>query len=420
MNPPLTSHLSPLTSHLSLLTEFPEGAGDWPNELSRRRFLQITGASIALAGTGACTRNPPEHIVPYVKQPEEIIPGKPLFFASALTLGGYARGVLVETHEGRPTKIEGNPDHPASLGASDLFMQAELLTLYDPERSHAVTNNGQISTWEAIVGELTSAAQEWKTNGGAGLRLLTRHETSPTFLDQARRLRAKYPAARWHEWEPLAAPAPPRIYHFEKAEVVVSLGADFLGSGPMSLRYARDFAAARRPNRSMNRLYVAESTPSLTGAMADHRIVIRPDQLEQFARDLQSSGGSDLAKLISGDLRAHAGKSLLVAGEFESAATYNAVRQLNDSLGNTGATVDYLASANHGAGDLRELIDDIQSGAVKTLSILGGNPAYDAPVDFGFTQLLSKIPRTVHFDLYADETAQHCVWHIPEAHELET
>ena len=219
-------HLPPMKG------EFPVNAADWPDELSRRRFVQLMGASIALGGATGCTRNPPEHIVPYVNQPEEIIPGKPLFFATALTLGGFARGVLVETHEGRPTKIEGNPQHPASLGASDVFMQSELLTLFDPDRSQALTNNGQISTWEAFLGELAMASQRWKLNSGADLRLLTRQETSPTFLDQIRRLLAKYPAAKWHEYEPLGTDPSHAIYHFDKAEVIVSLGADFLNSGP--------------------------------------------------------------------------------------------------------------------------------------------------------------------------------------------
>lgn len=414
MIPPLTSHLLPLTE------EFAPNASEWPHDLSRRRFLQMMSASIALGGTSGCTRNPPEHILPYQRQPEEIIPGKPLYFATALTLGGYARGVLVETHEGRPTKIEGNPQHPASLGASDVFMQAELLTLYDPQRSLAVTRAGQISTWDIFIGELTTAAQNWKTNSGAGLRILTRHETSPTFLDQMHRLLAKYPAAKWHEWEPLQVQQPQAIYHFDKAQVVVSFGADFLASGPMSLRYARDFAAARRPNNgAMNRLYVAESTPSLTGAMADHRMILRPDEIEKFASELES-GANPTAKLIGDDLRAHADKSLVVAGEFESAATHDAVQQLNESLGNIGATIDYVAAPNNGARDLRELVDEINAGAVETLLIIGGNAVYDAPAEFEFAKLVPKVKRSVHVGIYPDETAHLCQWHVREAHELET
>src|SRR4051794_15927368 len=251
--------MPPMTNWQSAIgNEFAPGANDWPNELSRRRFLQLMGASIALASTG-CTRNPPEHIVPYVKQPEEVIPGKLLFYATALTLGGFARGVLVETHEGRPTKIEGNPDHPASVGASDVFMQAELLTLFDPERSQAVLREKQISTWDALVGELTAAGEKWNVDGGAGLRILTRHETSPTLLDQFDRLLKKLPAAKWHEHEPLASAAPPALYHLDKADVILSLGADFLSD----LRCARDFASRRRPDQKMNRLYVVEATPSL-------------------------------------------------------------------------------------------------------------------------------------------------------------
>ncbi|MDQ2918895.1 MAG: molybdopterin oxidoreductase, partial [Verrucomicrobiota bacterium] len=301
-------------SSLRTIEEFPLGAGDWPNELSRRKFLKLMGASIALASAG-CTRNPPEFILPYRKQPEEIIPGKPLFYATALTLGGYARGVLVETHEGRPTKIEGNPLHPASLGSTDVFMQAELLTLYDPERSQAVRNKGQISTWGIFLGELSAATQQWKANGGAGLRLLTGHETSPTLRDQIARLLAKYPGAKWHEYEPLGTTVSETICHFDKAEIIVSLGADFL----TNVRYARDFAKARRPNGKMNRLYVAESTPSLTGTMADHRLVLPPEELEQFAHDLQTGGGSShLAQAIARDLQGHSGRSLVVAGECES------------------------------------------------------------------------------------------------------
>src|SRR5437588_5162273 len=403
---------------LRAIDEFTAGAADWPDELSRRKFIKLMGASIALAGT-SCTRQPPEKIVPYVRQPEEVVPGKPLYYATALTLGGYARGVLVETHEGRPTKIEGNPEHPASLGTSDAFIQAELLTLYDPERSQAVIREGQVSTWDLLLGDLTSAASTWKANGGAGLRLLTRHETSPTFLDQIAGLLAKYPSAKWHEYEPLAANAPHACYHCDKAEVILSLGGDFLASGPWSLRHAREFAAARRPNETMNRLYVAESTPTLTGAIADHRIVLRPDEVEQFARDLQSGSGSEIVRAISADLRAHAGRSLVIGGEFESAAIQDAARQLNETLGNIGVTVDYVPRASSAARDLSELVRDVDSGVVGTSLILGATPAADAPADFEFAKLLSKVSRTIHLGLYRDETAELCRWHAAEAHGLE-
>ncbi len=359
------------------------------------------GASVALASATACTRNPLEHIVPYQRQPEEIIPGQPLFYATALTLAGYARGVLVETHEGRPTKIEGNPQHPASLGATDVFMQAELLTLYDPERSQAVMHDGQISTWDIFLGELSAVR-------GDGLRILTPHETSPTLLNQIARLLAKYSTAKWHVHEPLASDAPRAQYHFDQADVILSLGSDFLGD----LKSAREFTKRRQPNESMNRLYVAESTPTLTGAMADHGLILKPDQLEQFARNLPAA--------IAADLRAHAGKCLVVAGECESPAIHEAARQLNESLGNVGATVEYLPATQNPAHDLHELVTDINAGAVKTLLILGGNPVYDAPADFDFANLLKKVPRVVHLGLYQNETAALAHWHIPEAHPLES
>ncbi len=407
-------------SSLRNFDEFVSDAADWPSELSRRRFLQLMGASIALAGTSGCTRNPPEHILPYQRQPEEIIPGKPLFYATALTLGGYARGVLVETHEGRPTKIEGNPQHPASLGATDVFMQAELLTLYDPERSQAVARNGQISTWEALTGELAVAARQWKTNGGEGLRLLTRHETSPAFLDQIARLLAKYPAAKWHAYEPLGASATNAIYHFDQAEVIVSLGADFLCNTAAGVRYGRDFATARRPHGTMNRLYVSESTPTLTGTMADHRFMMQPNELEQFAHDLRAGGSSAIAQAIVRDLRAHAGRSLILAGDFEAPALHAIARQLNDSLGNAGVTVDYPPAVQSAARDLPELVTELRAGSVDTLVLVGGNPAYDAPADLEFAEVLKNVPRAIHLGLYKNETAEHCLWHVAEAHELES
>ncbi len=410
--------------------EFPSAASEWPNDWSRRHFLKLMGASFALAGVTGCTRQPLEKIVPYVRQPEELIPGKPLFFATALTLGGYARGVLVETHEGRPTKIEGNPEHSASLGTSDVFMQAELLTLYDPDRSQAVMNKGQIGTWETFLGEIANAAQKWKADGGAGLRLLTRHETSPTFLDQIRRLLAKYPAAKWHEYEPVGSRNAGARYHIDKAEVILSLDADFLSIGPASLRYAREFATAGRAGANggiMNRLYVVEPTPSLTGAMADHRLPLKPNEIEAFAQSvadsikaqsIRSEENGKAAAEVAGDLRKHAGKCLVVAGESQSSAIHNLVRELNHSLGNVGATVEY-SPPTAVARDLPELAADINAGAVDTLLIIGGNPVYDAPADLEFSKVLAKVPRTVHIGLYREETAELSQWHIPEAHFLE-
>jgi MoCo/4Fe-4S cofactor protein with predicted Tat translocation signal len=412
--------------------EFPDGASEWLDPLGRRTFLKLMSASIALAGVGACTRQPLRAIVPYVRQPEELIPGRPLFFATALTLAGYARGVLVETHEGRPTKIEGNPEHPASRGASDIFMQAEILVLYDPDRSQAVIEGGQISNWDSFLGYLAGRAQEWRSNRGRGLRVLTRHETSPTFRDQLQRLSSKYPAAAWHEYEPLPTNIPSAVYHFDKAEIIFSIGADFLSSGPASLIQQRDFAAARRVTdraERMNRLYLVESTPTLTGAMADHRISLDPKGIADLLRGIRSALESDESnpspgqgKFISalvGDLRQYAGKSLVIAGPHEPPAIQEFACWCNELLGNVNVTVDYFAPDVR-RPDLGELVKEINAGSVETLLIIGGNPVYDAPADLEFARALAKVPNSIHIDLYANETAEHCRWHIPEAHALES
>ena len=398
--------------------EFGAGAGEWPNELSRRRFLQLMAASIALAGGSSCTRQPPEKIVPYLRQPEEIVPGKPLYYATALTLSGLARGVLVETHEGRPTKIEGNPQHPWSLGATDVFMQAELLTLFDPDRQTTVTHNGQISTWESLLGDLARHAATWKRNGGAGLRILTDSDSSPTSMDQLRRLLRKYPAAKWHVYDPLQSTAEPAIYHFDRAEVIVSLGSDFLCCGSTAIRYSRDFAAKRRSTAG-HRLYVAESTPSLTGAMADHCWVLDPQAIEQFALDLLSPKGG-IASAVVADLRAHSGRGLVAAGDFEHPGVHDAARRLNQLFGNVGQTVDYPPGVWGQARTLDELVRDLASGSVETLVMIGGNPVWTGPVDLNLREQLQRVPNTIHLGLYPDESAVACHWHVPEAHPLES
>ncbi|HEV7783959.1 MAG TPA: TAT-variant-translocated molybdopterin oxidoreductase, partial [Thermoanaerobaculia bacterium] len=242
--------------------EFPRQASEWvesPDDgVSRRRFLQLASASLALAGMTACTKQPVERIVPYVRQPEEIVPGVPQFYATSAVHGGYGMGVLAESHTGRPTKIEGNPDHPASLGATDVFAQASVLTLYDPERSQSVVNLGRIRTWGSFVNQMAGPVRAQQGLGGEGLRFLTGTVTSPTLADQMADLLARYPKARWHRWEPAAGHAARAasqaafgapldvVYDFTKARVVLALESDFLCEGPGSVRYSRDFAAQRR------------------------------------------------------------------------------------------------------------------------------------------------------------------------------
>ena len=284
--------------------EFPKGASDWVDSVSRRGFLKLMGASMALAGMTACTKQPLEPIVPYVKQPEETIPGRPLFYATAFTLGAYASPLLVESHLYRPTKIEGNDRHPASAGGTDIYAQASILGMYDPDRSQTITSLGDVRSWADLMNSIRGPLAAQKAVEGSGIRILTRPFSSPTLAEQMQAFLQLYPQAKWHVYEPvnrdnvlegarLAFGQPVETqYRLENAEVILSLDADFLYAGfPGSTRYIRDFAGKRNPEAgSMNRLYVIESTPSSTGAKADHRLPVRAVDIERFARLLLSPG----------------------------------------------------------------------------------------------------------------------------------
>ena len=290
-----------------LQREFPASASQFDDPVGRRRFLQLMGASMALAGLTACTRQPKETISPYTEAPETVIPGRPLQYATAVTLGGVATGVLVETHEGRPTRIDGNPDHPASLGAADVFTQAAILGLYDPDRSRTVSYLGEIRPWGDFPGIIREVMKAQAPRRGAGLRILTETVTSPTLAGQIRDFLSVYPEARWHQYEPvvrdnvhagarLAFGEPvDSIYKLHEADVILSLDADFLAPGPGALPLIRQFAARRRPKpdevAGMNRLYVAESTPSSTGAMADHRLRLRSGDVQALAVEIARQTG---------------------------------------------------------------------------------------------------------------------------------
>src|SRR6185503_7739631 len=265
--------------------EYPRHAEGFMESVDRRTFLRLMGASLALAGLGGCLSSAPaptdEKIVPYVEQPEEIIPGRPLYFASAMPLAGYGRGILAESHMGRPTKIEGNPSHPASLGAADIFMQASILDLYDPDRAQVLNDAGRIATWEAFSASLAGELALQRLNQGPGPAILTETVTSPTLGYQLEQLLERFPKARWYQYDAAArdgaragarlafGAAVDTLYRFDRAEVIVSLDSDFLFFGPAALRYARDFTGKRRVgNRdsAMSRLYVVESTPTVTGS----------------------------------------------------------------------------------------------------------------------------------------------------------
>jgi MoCo/4Fe-4S cofactor protein with predicted Tat translocation signal len=433
--------------------EFPQGADMWDETISRRGFLKVMGASLAMAGlTGCSLTSPQEKIVPYVNKPDAVVPGVPLFFATAMPLGGYATGLLVRSNEGRPTKVEGNPDHPASLGATDVYAQASILSLYDPDRSQAVLKDGQPSTWEDFVAALNGAVEAQRGKSGAGLRILTETVTSPTLIAQIQTLLQQFPQAKWYQHEPgsgdgarggaqLAFGQPVNtIYNFNQANVVVSLDSNFMLAVPGRVPYARGFMAGRlvRDGRKqMNRLYVVESTPTITGAQADHRLPLKAATIEAFARALaqalgvNAGGGAapagvpaDWIPALVKDLQANRGKSIVIAGEEQPAAVHALAHAINATLDNAGATVTYTAPAeanpaDHVAG-LRELAGDLAGGAVELVIMLGGNPAYTAPADIGFADALSKVGFRAHLGLHADETAALSNWHIPAAHYLES
>ncbi len=429
--------------------EFPRQAAGLLAALDRREFLKVMAASFAFAGLGACTRQPEEKVVPYVRQPEPIVLGEPLYFATAMPLEGFATGVVVESHEGRPTKIEGNPQHPASLGATDPVTQASILTLYDPDRSQVITSAGAIRPWSAFREALDAALAAERARGGAGLRLLTETVTSPTLARQIRDLQKAFPQARWHQWEPAgrdAVRAGARLafgeyvetrYQLEQADVILALDADPLGWGPARLRYTRDFVRRRRPNDpavGMSRVYAAESMPSLTGAMADHRLRVRAVEVEPLARTVAAAlgmprvGGSALhaewARAVARDLAHHQGASVVMPGEQQPPAVHALAHAMNQYLANVGRTVVHTepveAEPTDQAASLDELVRAMDAGAVELLVILGANPVLTAPADLRFGDRLQRVPLRVQLSLYDDETTALCHWHVPEAHYLES
>jgi Fe-S-cluster-containing dehydrogenase component len=426
--------------------------------IDRRSFFEIMGASMALASAAGCTKQPTEGIRPYALMPEQIVPGRASFFASAMPLGAVGTGVLVESHEGRPTKVEGNLQHPTSLGATSAFEQAAVLGLYDPARSQAATRFGRIEPWASFLTAMRVELAVHRSDDGARVRILTEATSSPSLIGEIRAFLEAFPQAKWHRYEPAARDgrrAGARaafgvdvepLYAFERADVIVTLDADILSPAESNPRYIRDFASRRVPTGPMSRLYAVESTPGLTGAKADHRLSMPAHQVEVFARLLARLLGVDgepvppevgqreappraadpalrFAEAVARDLDRHRGTSVVVAGDQQPAAVHAIAHTLNHALGNVGVTLVFIEPSDphpHGSmQSLRELVADMDAGKVGLLLILGGNPAYAAPGELGFADKLARIEHAAHLSTYANETSLRCRWHLPEAHWLE-
>ena len=427
--------------------------------IDRRELLRLAATSAAMLAMTGCRRGPPqEAIVPYVDQPPEAHPGEALSFATAMTVDGYGLGLLAESHDGRPTKLRGNPDHPASLGATSAIVEASVLSVYDPDRASVVQRRGRIETWTAATRALAKRSEA----KGRGLHLLLEPTSSPTVAGALQRLYDALPQAyvRFHAplaprnaWRgtilALGKPYETRL-DLIRAEVILALDADFLVEGPAALRYAREFARRRKPSSSdeqMSRLYVVEPMPTATGVAADHRLAVPPSDVlaagAALARELAAQGApvppdvlaalgpwaARMAqhdvwiKTVARELADHRGTSAIVVGESAPPALHALAHGLNAALGNTGSTVMYADSPIVGAGtdafDLGPLAAALEANAVDTLVVLGGNPAYDTPADLGLKARIGRSKTSLYLGLYANETAEACEWLIPQLHWLE-
>jgi len=432
--------------------EFPAGASEMLDGQSRRNVLKVMAASFGLAGLAAC-RRPVEHILPYAKAVEDLIPGQAYYYSSVMTLGGQATGLLIETHDGRPTKIEGNPDHPVSLGAATAMQQASILGLYDPDRSARFLENGAETkkSWPEFQAYLKGIS----LGDGSGLRFLSDAVISPSLAAVRADALKKYPKAKWVEFETfsreneragavLAFGDAFEVHpQFDKAKVIVALDSDFLGLDSASPLPTKQFSKRRRVGSEedldrINRLYAVESQFSITGANADHRLRMKAAEVKQLAIDLAASlgalqglnivgGGDKRAKFLAAmvkDLKSAGAEALVVAGPRQPASVHALAALINQSLGS--AAVSYVKpekaepGIDSGLAGLKTLTADMNSGQVSTLVILGGNPVYTAPADLQFAAALAKVANSIHLGLEEDETAASAKWHVPGAHYLET
>ena len=434
----------------AMAREFPDLDAGAPDGIARRRFLHLMASAAALTAISGCRLAAAEEIVPRVDQVPDETAGVPRYAASAVVREGYATGAVLQHRMGRPVKLEGNPDHPASLGASDAMMQASLLDLYDPERSTAVTSRGAIKGWPALSLVLAHKRAAWARDHGAGLRVLTGRVTSPSLGAQIAALLQLYPEARWHGWEPLAhdnARAGAVLAFgrpvdvepvFARADIVLAIESDAISAAPGHLAFARAFAARRAAaetgHGTMNRVYALESTPTLMGAMADHRFALKPHDIEGTLRALAARIGAgptewrDLAEPawiapLARDLLAHRGAALVHAGPEQTPTIHALAYVLNAALGAPGRTVRYRAPVAADPGDhggIADLAADMHGGKVDTLLILEANPVYDAPADLGFAAALARVDLSIQLAIHRDETAAAVSFHAPGRHPFET
>jgi molybdopterin-containing oxidoreductase family iron-sulfur binding subunit len=424
--------------------EFPGSPHGWGDEVSRRGFLKFMGASAALAGLAGCTKQPDEPIYPYIKAPEDLILGKPMYFATAHPFVTGAVPLLVKTDQFRPIKIDGNPEHPYNQGSSDPFTQATLLDLYDPDRSQHVTYRGENREWAEFAVEFRNKVIS--TKDGTGIYFLSETITSPTLARQWREVQAKYPNAKLIQYDPAIAGTALASglnvqYDLADADVIVSLDADFLsGAGfPGFHQLVRQYAERRKDPTKLNRLYAIESTPTTTGLKAEHRLGLRASEIPAFAAELAKAIGIEVLPVpsvawtdeqkkflaaLAKDLKAHPGKCVVIPGLYQDSTVANHALVINEVLGNSGKTVSYPArlsalSSNQTA-ELKSLVADLNAGKVDWLVILNANPVYNAPSDLNFAAAFEKAKMTAHLGSHLDETGQNAQWHIPEAHFLES
>ncbi len=414
------------------------------SDMDRRSALKLFSAGLALSLAG-CGR-PAEEIVPYVNMPEGLVPGVPRQYATTLALNGYGRGVLAISVDGRPIKIEGNPRHPASLGATDVFAEAAIMSLYDPNRLQAPRHGDDIATWDAFTSALYPHLKREKKRGGAALRFVSGRVTSPTLQRQMADIKKQFPQARWYQYQPVSddnilagtrlaygQPLIPRL-RLQDAAVVLALDADPLGAGPEQIANASNFShRRRRQSKPFMRLYAVEGEWTLTGASADNRLALHPALIRNFALAVAAAmtGGNarphlpddaaHLAKVCAADLKAHKGKALVTVGRRQPAEVHALCHWINGQL---DAPIEFVAPLDDqpqsDADTLQALAQDLDDGNVGTLIVIGANPAYDTPGHLGIAHKIAKVPFSACLSLHDDETAARCHWRLPMSHPLES